>query len=616
MRPDLAKSGKSFKGAGQYYLHDKQADTKNRVAFTHVENVNTNDAAKALKVMAHTAYTQAELKREHYRRNNPDDPQCLNFKAGRPAKVCVMHYSLAWHPSETPDREHMIASVRETLKAMKLDEHQAVMVAHNDTPHPHIHVIVNTIHPITGKAAKVYKPIENLQAWSRAYERERGQNWSVKQEQERKSERTVEYERVHNAQPKNQNRKTQFQKQKHNQLKGRASKAEYYRWKRAQCQHDWEMSKEAGQKLWALQKAQRDRLFAMRDADIKRAKAAVRQKMKPEWAAHFKRERQQRADFERMMAHFAGRLAYLTMNGRQKSVGSNRGWLTAVWNAIAQPEKLRSQFEARMTAQKQALRDQHGLLAKEPVKAIYKRHKARFAAMKSEQTKERSDYNKALAEWRNRRSKDAPERFRQNKVAAAIAKGLQQRDGRASPQKVSIPNARPTTQPIAPSLPRPDAPHIKAEHPRTPSNMNERRDTRENTPHVPSGFAMTRQDKFAAHAKPLARQEAKPEKAPPVKASDHINMPPWTAYGMAPRMMLVPKGLRKPPVQIKPPPDPQHYQTPEQRRDEQQKREEAELMQIFGSVSKVRQVRSRAANGKVNAKSGGRGRVRKRGFKP
>jgi hypothetical protein len=62
MVPRVAGKGASFKGAGAYYLHDKQADTAQRVAFTHTENLPTNDPELALRHMAYTAMHQDEIK--------------------------------------------------------------------------------------------------------------------------------------------------------------------------------------------------------------------------------------------------------------------------------------------------------------------------------------------------------------------------------------------------------------------------------------------------------------------------------------------------------------------------------------------------------------------------
>ena len=62
MVPREARRGSSFKGAGLYYLHDKNASTSERVAFTHTENIPTRDPEKALKWMAWTSSHAEELK--------------------------------------------------------------------------------------------------------------------------------------------------------------------------------------------------------------------------------------------------------------------------------------------------------------------------------------------------------------------------------------------------------------------------------------------------------------------------------------------------------------------------------------------------------------------------
>ena len=62
MVPTETKIGRSFKGALLYYAHDKGALTDERVAFTHTENLPTNDPTLAAKVMAYTAMHNNELR--------------------------------------------------------------------------------------------------------------------------------------------------------------------------------------------------------------------------------------------------------------------------------------------------------------------------------------------------------------------------------------------------------------------------------------------------------------------------------------------------------------------------------------------------------------------------
>ena len=155
MVPKVAGKGKSFKGAGLYYLHDKKAATAERVAFTHTENLPTDDPERAMRFMAYTAMRQDELK-----------AASGTAKTGRKLKDTVYTYSLSWAPGETPTQEHMIEAGRETIKALGLEGYEILMVAHNDEAHPHLHVIVNRVHPETGLAAKLSNDHLELSKWA------------------------------------------------------------------------------------------------------------------------------------------------------------------------------------------------------------------------------------------------------------------------------------------------------------------------------------------------------------------------------------------------------------------------------------------------------------------
>ena len=63
MIPKIAARGTSFKGAHQYYGHDKNADTSERVLFFETLNMRNDDPDKAWKIMAATAMREEELKK-------------------------------------------------------------------------------------------------------------------------------------------------------------------------------------------------------------------------------------------------------------------------------------------------------------------------------------------------------------------------------------------------------------------------------------------------------------------------------------------------------------------------------------------------------------------------
>lgn len=155
--------GSSFAGAGLYYLHDRNADTDERVAFTHTENLLTDNPETAMKVMAWTAMHQKELK------------AAAGVKAtGRKLEKPVHTFVLSWAPGEDPDHEHMIETARSAMGALGLADHEAVYVGHDDTDKAHVHVIVNRVHPDHGKAAKLSKTRLKLSKWAEAYEKEHG----------------------------------------------------------------------------------------------------------------------------------------------------------------------------------------------------------------------------------------------------------------------------------------------------------------------------------------------------------------------------------------------------------------------------------------------------------
>lgn len=164
MIPKVAGKGSSFKGAAQYYLHDKGASTAERVAFAETVNLPTRDPDKAFKCMAWTAEHQNEIKEA-----------AGGSKRGRKLQDPVYTYSLAWAPDEKPTKEQMIGAAMETLSVLGLTENEAILVAHRDEPHPHIHVIVNRVHPQTGIAAKLSNDHLKLSRWAEDYEKRQGQ---------------------------------------------------------------------------------------------------------------------------------------------------------------------------------------------------------------------------------------------------------------------------------------------------------------------------------------------------------------------------------------------------------------------------------------------------------
>src|SRR5205814_5382259 len=71
-------------------------------------------------------------------------------------------------------KAEMREAARASLAAQGLEEHQAIILCHDDEPQAHVHIIVNRVHPATGKAATLSNAKLKLSQWAEAYERKRG----------------------------------------------------------------------------------------------------------------------------------------------------------------------------------------------------------------------------------------------------------------------------------------------------------------------------------------------------------------------------------------------------------------------------------------------------------
>ena len=160
MIPKVSRNGRSFKGIFAYCMHDENATTSERVAWSKA--INVHDLGKETwRLMAHTVHTAEILKRENG-----------VSTSGRKLECPVFSYALSWAPEQRPTQSHMEETALRSLKRLGLDEHEAMLVCHTDTAHPHLHVIVNRCHPLTGYAASVDCSAKKLQRFSSDYERE------------------------------------------------------------------------------------------------------------------------------------------------------------------------------------------------------------------------------------------------------------------------------------------------------------------------------------------------------------------------------------------------------------------------------------------------------------
>lgn len=284
-------SGKSFKGLVRYLAHDPKAQTKDRLAWTYTLNTASDDPSLALHEIYWTYKAADELKKEAGIR-----------RGGRRLEAPVKHFSLSWSPDDQPSREHMIATVENFLQHMRWSDHQAILFAHNDTAHPHVHVVLNAVHPETGRKLDERNDWERAKPWGLTYELARGEV-RCKQRLSPPEERTPaptratwqqlkEYERADEAYERNRV----------------AGQWDYLDRKNPEMRRDreWEALKEH-------QKQEREDFFTggkqvYRDVS-QQAYRKVRQAFRPEWKEFYaaQRDGQEKADLDRIKADILAR---------------------------------------------------------------------------------------------------------------------------------------------------------------------------------------------------------------------------------------------------------------------------------------------------------------------
>ena len=174
-------SRRSHRAVSDYITHDKptkgnrRPSTSARVAWVAVRNLPTDDPDLACRMMAATCSIADHLK------------HAAGVSArGRKLRLPVEHIVLSWKARERVRREEMEGAAEELLEELGLVDHECVMAAHTDTANPHVHVSVNRVSPIDGRAARTGTPaVRKAQSWAERYERRRGKIQCPKRVQNR-----------------------------------------------------------------------------------------------------------------------------------------------------------------------------------------------------------------------------------------------------------------------------------------------------------------------------------------------------------------------------------------------------------------------------------------------
>jgi hypothetical protein len=145
------KLGTSFKELAAYLKrgHLNQTDMGGD-AWTESRNLPTRDPEVAACLMAATAAYSTRCRKPVY------------------------HLSINFDPSDPLDRETMRRVADHTLGELGLEDHQTLIVAHCGREHPHMHIVVNRVHPERGTAWSNSWDYRRIERSLRALEAELG----------------------------------------------------------------------------------------------------------------------------------------------------------------------------------------------------------------------------------------------------------------------------------------------------------------------------------------------------------------------------------------------------------------------------------------------------------
>lgn len=323
MTPNLNKPGHSFLGAMRYYMHDKRPDgetgphptTAERVEWTETRNLGAaNGPQDAARIMISHAQQADELKQAHG-----------IASSGRKSKAHVHTFSLSWKAGEVDglDRTEMLRATDAALKFLGADHLQAIIIAHNDTEHPHVHVMVNRVQA-DGTMWNPSHSKNKFQQWANRYEHENGKIVSPK-----RAEKWDKIEEARAQHPAAEDRRRYVEALKAEREKQRQARAAEAQQKpadrpdqdatkpRQESDQAKPKSPSPGQilkdradaqkarhkaewKAWG-DTARRERQAIYRQADTARSAtdAAFKEATRADWGAHFKDERDRRRNFDK-----------------------------------------------------------------------------------------------------------------------------------------------------------------------------------------------------------------------------------------------------------------------------------------------------------------------------
>lgn len=142
-------SGSSFRGLTHYLLHGS-GENRKTPDWIELRNLARDDPDRVWRDMERVASQNGRVK----------EP--------------VFHIVLSPAPGDELTRQDWLALADRVLSDLGLEEHQALIVLHTDTDHPHLHLAVNRVHPLTLRVWDRWRSNTRLERILRKVEREWG----------------------------------------------------------------------------------------------------------------------------------------------------------------------------------------------------------------------------------------------------------------------------------------------------------------------------------------------------------------------------------------------------------------------------------------------------------
>jgi hypothetical protein len=307
---------------------------------------------------------------------------------GRKNTKPVLHYTLSWAIGEKPTPEHMRETALSSLNMLGLDGHQAVMAAHSDKAHLHVHIVVNTVHPETGLTAPLKYTKERLSRWAEAYERTHGIHCEERIRNNAERDRVAKVREVLMRDAGGTGEKPPYVPVKHrgpDRQEWFSRKELQNRMSRLRAEMDLAHKGERDA-LWQRQQGARRALDDDSRAAVDHARAHVRARYKPDWRDLYRAQRMEAKHVAN--ATLFERAVFVLSRRERLGLRKPLSFRQSV-SLIRSPGKLLDRIEAVHARERRGLAREEKAEAKVYADRIWAQHRAKVSRLIAEQAAER-----------------------------------------------------------------------------------------------------------------------------------------------------------------------------------------------------------------------------------